>query len=92
MPGMDGMTVYRTMRADARVSRVPVIMFSAFDEGQREEALREGVAAYVQKGTLDWALLRQEIVVLAGPADAPAPARDVLPPTGQAIQRRHVPR
>jgi CheY-like chemotaxis protein len=78
MPGMDGLTVYRAMRADARLSRVPVIMFSAFD-GERVEALAEGIAAYVQKGTLDWAVLRKEIARVAGPADAAAPAREAPP-------------
>jgi CheY-like chemotaxis protein len=86
MPDIDGITVFRTMKADARLRDVPVVMFSAFDGPTRDEALREGMAAYVVKGTLDWAVLRKEIARLAGDA-APRPA-PATPPHPNARERK----
>ena len=48
MPGMSGLDVLRTLRADGRLPGLPVIMFSAND-GARGEALRLGAADFVFK-------------------------------------------
>jgi len=72
MPGMDGLTVLRVMRADPALRHIPVIFFSAHDGESRETALREGAAAWVIKGSLDAAALRGHVVGLIG---APAGSR-----------------
>jgi CheY-like chemotaxis protein len=67
MPEIDGIGVFRQMKADPALRDIPVIMFSAYDGKAREEALREGVAAWVMKGSLDLASLRRHVVRLIGP-------------------------
>ena len=66
MPGMDGMEVLRRMRADGRMSVVPVIMFSAVSDPEYQHAaLRKGADDYVVKGT-EFEKLRSRIERLAG--------------------------
>ncbi len=67
MPEMDGIGVFRQMKADPALRDIPVIMFSAYDGKARDEALREGVAAWVMKGSLDLASLQRHVVRLIGP-------------------------
>jgi len=62
----NGLTVLAEMKKDARLAKIPVIMFSANDHHVKEMALRAGVDAYVTKGSLDWAELHREIVRLVG--------------------------
>jgi DNA-binding response OmpR family regulator len=50
MPRMDGLDVCRTMRTDARLSHVPVILMSARTQAADEAAGRlAGVGAYIRK-------------------------------------------
>jgi twitching motility two-component system response regulator PilH len=55
MPEMDGLTVLRSIRADARSQSTPVLMYSA-DENARdvEQARRLGAQGYMVKGTTPW--------------------------------------
>ena len=52
MPGMSGLDVLRSLRADGTVPGLPVIMFSAFDDA-REDAMRLGATAFAIKGDSD---------------------------------------
>jgi CheY-like chemotaxis protein len=72
MPGMDGLQVLERMKQDPRLADVPVIMFSAHESPIREQAVAAGVSAYVLKASLDWSVLRAQILRLAGPGDRPA--------------------
>lgn len=67
MPDMDGMSLFRAIRAIPHMADLPVIVFSASDGQARESALREGVNAWIVKGSLDWSQLHREIVRFAGP-------------------------
>ena len=58
MPGMDGLDVLRAMRADSRLSDIPVIMFSAAAGGEEREAVRLGAKQFIRKASLDWLQLR----------------------------------
>jgi DNA-binding response OmpR family regulator len=50
MPGMDGFTVCRRLKEDARTSAVPVIVISALDEiDEKVRAFEAGAADYVTK-------------------------------------------
>jgi CheY-like chemotaxis protein len=46
MPGMDGAAVHAELKADPRLSHIPVIVFSGIDARSRVE----DVVAYVRKG------------------------------------------
>lgn len=50
MPGMDGVDICKTMRADAELSRVPVIFASALDQGKLHQVADEaGATDYLAK-------------------------------------------
>ena len=50
MPHMDGLEACRRIRANARTSRVPVILVSARSQDTDEEAARQaGATAYIRK-------------------------------------------
>lgn len=50
MPGMDGFEVLATLKADATLKEIPVIMFTVFSrEENRRKALALGAAAYLTK-------------------------------------------
>ena len=84
MPGLDGLSVYRHMKARPESRDIPVVMFSANDGKVREEALQEGIKAWVMKGSLDLAELLREVAIHVGPAqpqrapETPAPPRTNL--------------
>lgn len=61
MPGMDGFTFCRSVRADARLKETPVIIltFSKSDEVKRE-ALLAGASHYLSK-PIDGALLAERV-------------------------------
>ena len=80
MPEMDGLAVFRAMKADPTLRSVPVIFFSAYDGETREQALREGVVAWVVKGSLDAAALQRHIIALIGPGIR-IPLPDPIPPS-----------
>ena len=80
MPGMNGLDVLAQMKRDPRLADVPVIIFSANEGTLREQALQLGAAAYVLKASLDWSILRELIIQLAGPSDrSSVPAEGVAP-------------
>src|SRR5688572_33223458 len=54
LPDVDGLAVFRAIRSDRRLDETRVIMVSAYDGSQRDEALAAGVDAYVVKSSLDW--------------------------------------
>lgn len=50
LPGMDGLTLTRQLKADARFSQVPVVALTAFAmKGDAEKALAAGCDAYITK-------------------------------------------
>ena len=50
MPGLNGQEVLKTIRADAALADVPVVMLTGLDdEAQRAEAFRNGASGYVVK-------------------------------------------
>ncbi|HXE89876.1 MAG TPA: response regulator [Terriglobales bacterium] len=61
MPGLDGYAVLGQVRADARLSHLPVIALTAFAmRGDRERMLAAGFDAYLSK-PIDFDQLRAEI-------------------------------
>ena len=68
MPGLDGLTVVKTIRQDAAFASLPVVAVTAFAmEGDREKALAAGFTAYVTK-PVRAAILRQQVRQLLGTA------------------------
>ena len=62
LPGMDGCEVLNRMRADARLSRVPVIALTAHAmPGDREKYLRLGFNDYIAKPIIDAEAFRSTI-------------------------------
>lgn len=57
MPGLDGFSLTRAVRADAGTARLPVIMITAADDQHREEAARAGVTTLLGKPYGEAALL-----------------------------------
>lgn len=50
MPGIDGMTVCRQMKADPDLEQIPVIMFSAVNQPEiTEQAYESGINDYITK-------------------------------------------
>jgi CheY-like chemotaxis protein len=75
MPKIHGIDALRMIRSDARLCRLPVLLYTALDDDAiREEARRLGVADYVLKGTR-WPELRERIARHLPESDAvPEPA------------------
>ena len=62
MPRIDGLDVLRAVRQDPRLAGVPVVMFTAANEGDlREHALRQGADGYWVKGKLDLGQLNDHL-------------------------------
>lgn len=58
MPGMDGLTVLRQLRASTRYSGLPIIMLTASGKEQdRRQAISAGVNAFLTKPTNAWQLV-----------------------------------
>jgi CheY-like chemotaxis protein len=50
LPGMDGLSLTRQLKADARFSRVPIVALTAFAmKGDAEKAIAAGCDAYITK-------------------------------------------
>lgn len=50
LPGMDGLTLTRALKADVRLKRVPVVALTAFAmKGDDQKALAAGCAGYITK-------------------------------------------
>jgi CheY-like chemotaxis protein len=67
LPGMDGLSLTRKLKADARLRQVPVIALTAFAmKGDDQRAFEAGCAAYITK-PIDTRRLPQLVAeVLAG--------------------------
>lgn len=67
LPGMDGLSLTRKLKADARLRHVPVIALTAFAmKGDDQKAFDAGCAAYITK-PIDTRRLPQQVAeVLAG--------------------------
>jgi two-component system phosphate regulon response regulator PhoB len=85
MPGLDGLSVYRQMKSRPESRDIPVVMFSANDGQIRQEALAEGIKAWVMKGSLDLAELLREVAIHVGPPNpAQVPETPATPRTNRA--------
>lgn len=62
----DSFEMLKTIRGDARLRPIPVVMFSIDDQNLMNKAILAGADAYVPKGSLDWAELLVEVVRFAG--------------------------
>jgi two-component system, cell cycle response regulator DivK len=50
LPGMDGLTLTRLLKADARLQRIPIVALTASAmKGDEERALAAGCAGYITK-------------------------------------------
>ena len=67
LPDIEGLKIFRAIRSDRRLDGTLVVMFSAYDGRERDEALAAGVDAYVLKGPGDLPHLLAEVRRLAGP-------------------------
>jgi two-component system chemotaxis response regulator CheY len=55
MPCVGGLDVLRAIRADPRLSEVPVVMFSAeADHGARDAFQQLGIQGWIVKASMDW--------------------------------------
>ena len=80
LPDMTGFDVLRSMKADARLANVPVIVFSA-NPFVEDEAMQLGATQFVLKSSLDWVALIAFIRNACGPSKQmpvgpPPPRRD----------------
>ena len=75
MPGVDGLQVLRTLRADPRTARLPVVVFTAYDDdGMRRAAADAGATDYWVKAGLDVEHFAHRLnLLLNRPGDAAAP-------------------
>ena len=71
MPGMSGLEILRQVRADDRLSRLPVVMLSGVP-GVHDlaEAKRLGIRQFISKSRLDWMALADTV-------------REILPRRGE---------
>jgi DNA-binding response OmpR family regulator len=73
MPGMDGLTVGRTLADDPALSQIPVVMLSALGGVEDIKAgLHAGVRAYLVKPFSPWELL-EKVAQLTATAGAAQP-------------------
>ena len=62
LPDVDGLEILQRIRADPRTAAVPVVMFTAADDGRlRNRAVGAGVQEYLLKGSTSLAELRAAI-------------------------------
>jgi CheY-like chemotaxis protein len=67
MPGMDGLTLLRTIRNDAQLRELPVVICTAdMSSARRREAEAIGISAYVIKG--EWLRVVDRVATLLGVA------------------------
>jgi PleD family two-component response regulator len=58
MPGLDGLTLTKSIRADAEFAHIPVMFYtSEFSEYHQHAAKAAGAQEYLVKGTLGWEAL-----------------------------------
>lgn len=71
MPGIDGLTVARTLRADPELARIPTLLLTALGSSDDiETGLGTGVRGYLVKPFSPWQLLEQveQLVQESAPA------------------------
>jgi len=77
LPGMDGLTLTRILKAEARTRQIPVIALTAFAmKGDARKALNAGCAGYITK-PID---TRKFPAQVAGFLETPPPASPQSPP------------
>src|SRR5438105_14413049 len=54
MPRKTGLEVFAEMKADPVLSDVPVVFFSATEDGERQQALSMGAVGWLVKGSVGW--------------------------------------
>jgi twitching motility two-component system response regulator PilH len=75
LPGGDGFTVLKRLQLIIHTSMIPVIVMSARDpHGNRDEALKSGAVAYLQK-PLDTDVLLKTVAKALGMEEAQAPSQ-----------------
>jgi CheY-like chemotaxis protein len=52
LPRLDGTSVLRTLKADPVTARIPVVVVTALSEKNEKKLIKEGAAAFVEKGSL----------------------------------------
>lgn len=67
LPGMDGLTLTRKLKADARLKHVPVVAMTAFAmKGDEQKALDAGCDGYIAK-PIDTRRLPQQVAAFLSP-------------------------
>jgi CheY-like chemotaxis protein len=67
MPGMSGMEVLRTVKADPALRDIPILMYSAgINIAFKEEARRLGAREWLTKGQIKWKDLVKHVETHAG--------------------------
>jgi DNA-binding response OmpR family regulator len=80
LPGGDGFTVLKRLQLIIQTSMIPVVVMSARDPGgNRDEALKAGAVAYLQK-PLDTDLLLKTIAKALGMEETQAPSEQTQRP------------
>jgi CheY-like chemotaxis protein len=75
LPGMDGLTLTRAIKADARLRRVPVVALTAYAmRGDELKAFDAGCDGYITK-PIDTRALVQQVSALIDAARARPPAK-----------------
>jgi two-component system sensor histidine kinase/response regulator len=64
MPGKNGLDVFKEMRADPNLADIPVLFFSAVENGAKREALGLGAAGWLTKGSVGWVELLTKVLEL----------------------------
>jgi CheY-like chemotaxis protein len=67
LPDLDGLTLLRQFRSDVRLADVPAIVFSAFGDACKLEALAAGANLFFKKGRTESDELLRAVRQLAGP-------------------------
>lgn len=69
MPCVDGLDVLRATRADPRLTKIPVVIFSADTKETAEPAYEElGVQDWIVKGSTDWDKIAAVVQMYAVPS------------------------
>lgn len=67
LPDMDGLAVLRRVKSKPDLADLPVVIYSAHEGTLRDQVLKEGAAAYLQKGAVDLDALESHISRLLAP-------------------------
>lgn len=67
LPDSDGLTLLRAFRADNRLANVPAIVYSAFGDACKLEALAAGANLFMKKGRTEIDEILAAVSALIGP-------------------------